>query len=342
MGGKRGAQLPGSGDEVSAQGGESLERQMKRLSVDGAAGSEDARTAVSVPTFDAAASTELPGRECSVEWTRVGPLEWGLECPRSVRSIPVGLRVLSLKALAARQCLHKCLREVGKPWRWEIEAMGFCKKTVQLCSALAEGGDLERHRLGKNVLQQVYYSAGDDSERAVCMDACAFLKRSWGFKGSLHEWLQVASQEPDASFLSRGATSTAQILGLPLVEWVGKPQGRYPGLYTLAGHSGAAETGYMIPVAFSPDGKRVVSGWDGDNLVKIWNAETGAEVGILDRGWGRVMRVAICGGLLQDWSGTGVWEQGGLAGVHPVGALAPTFHSESAGRCVCEVHLVMS
>jgi len=40
----------------------------------------------------------------------------------------------------------------------------------------------------------------------------------------------------------------------------------------LAGHSG------MVKMAkFSPDGKLVVSGCD-DGLIKIWNAETGAEV----------------------------------------------------------------
>ena len=67
------------------------------------------------------------------------------------------------------------------------------------------------------------------------------LQRPWGFvnplvqpPGSLHQWLQAASQEPDASFLSRGAASTAQVLGLPLVEWVGRPQERYPGVCTLA------------------------------------------------------------------------------------------------------------
>ena len=41
---------------------------------------------------------------------------------------------------------------------------------------------------------------------------------------------------------------------------------------TLAGHSGS-----VLTVAFSPDNKRVVSGSD-DKLVKLWNAETGAEV----------------------------------------------------------------
>ena len=52
----------------------------------------------------------------------------------------------------------------------------------------------------------------------------------------------------------------------------------------MAGHSGTVNS-----IAISPDGKRVVSGSD-DNLVKTWNAETGAEVSSHggrseDRGW---------------------------------------------------------
>jgi WD40 repeat protein len=41
---------------------------------------------------------------------------------------------------------------------------------------------------------------------------------------------------------------------------------------TLTGH-----TGWVQSVAFSRDGTRVVSG-SRDNLVKIWNVETGVEV----------------------------------------------------------------
>ena len=44
-------------------------------------------------------------------------------------------------------------------------------------------------------------------------------------------------------------------------------------MYTLKGHTGSVET-----VAFSPGGKRVVSG-SADRLVKIWDAATGSEVG---------------------------------------------------------------
>ena len=48
-------------------------------------------------------------------------------------------------------------------------------------------------------------------------------------------------------------------------------------LCTLPGHSG-----HVYSVAFSSDGKRVVSG-SHDNLLKIWEAETGAEVRSLMR-----------------------------------------------------------
>ena len=43
-------------------------------------------------------------------------------------------------------------------------------------------------------------------------------------------------------------------------------------VHTLTGHSGD-----VTVVAFSLDGKRVISGSD-DSLVKIWDTETGAEV----------------------------------------------------------------
>jgi WD40 repeat protein len=108
------------------------------------------------------------------------------------------------------------------------------------------------------------------------LDGVAFLAKSLGWKGCLQEWLQAASQEPDASFLSRGAASTAQSLGLALVQWVGKPQGRYPGSYTLPGHSDEVYT-----VTISRDGKRAASG-SSDKFVTIWNTETGAKVGSLE------------------------------------------------------------
>jgi WD40 repeat protein len=179
------------------------------------------------------------------------------------RLLPLLLPLVGLEGTV--RCFHVC-----KSWRGELEAEGFCNKTAQLCWALAGGGDAER--LQQNALRRLDATTDDDAERALCLDGSAFLEKSLRWKGSLVEWLQAASQEPDASFLSRGAASTAQSLGLALVQWVGKPQGKYPGSYTLPGHSNLAHT-----VALSRDGKRAASGsWD--KLVKIWNAETGAEV----------------------------------------------------------------
>jgi hypothetical protein len=165
------------------------------------------------------------------------------------------------------QCFRVC-----KSWRRELEARGVCSKTVQLCCNLAGGNG---KRLRQKARQRLDLTSGD-AERAMCRDANAFLQRSKESKAAtLPEWLQAASQEPDASFFSRGAVSTAQVFGLPLVQWVGKPQGLDPGSYTL-GHSGGVSS-----LAFSPDGKRVVTG-STDSLVKIWDVATGAQVGILE------------------------------------------------------------
>ena len=125
------------------------------------------------------------------------------------------------------------LTQVCKSWRGELEAVGFCGKTAQLCLELAEGGDAAR--LVENVLRRLHASTGDNAERVLCYDVAQFLTDSLRWKGSLQEWLQAASQEPDESFLSRGAASTAQALGLALVQWVVKPQERY-GAYGPIGH----------------------------------------------------------------------------------------------------------
>jgi len=159
--------------------------------------------------------------------------------------------------------------QASKAWRRELEERGFCHKTLLLYSNLAQGRTLA-HR-GRIALERLGESTGQ-AERGLWSDAYAFLQRSGEWIGTLHQWLQAASQEPDASFLSRGAASTAQILGLPLVRWDGKPEGRYPGLCTLAGHSRGVNS-----VAFSEDGKHIASGSD-DTLVKIWDIATGAEV----------------------------------------------------------------
>ena len=158
------------------------------------------------------------------------------------------------------------ITQVCKPWRRELEARGFCSKTVRLCSVLAEGGDAKR--LGQTALRFL--------KGSTRQDAIAFLQKSHERKEGLQEWLQAASQEPDTSFLSRGAASTAQVLGLPLVQWVGKPQARDPGLYAQSCHSEG-----VYSVAFSLDGNCVVSGSQ-DKLVKILDTKTGAQVKSLE------------------------------------------------------------
>jgi len=205
---------------------------------------------------------EFGGQEFRLGRTRVGPSVDTLQ-----RVIP--FVVEHVGAAAVLRCSQAC-----KPWRLELEARGLCYKTLQLCLTLAQGEEFEH--LQRNVLQRLNASSGP-GERAVWSDANAFLQRSWGWGGwggSLYQRLQAASQEPGASFLSRGAASTAQILGLPLVQWVGKPEGRYPGLCTLAGESGGVNS-----VAFSPDGMSIVSG-SNDWLVKIWDTATGDLVSI--------------------------------------------------------------
>jgi len=275
MGGKRGAQPSGSADRTQP----SAKRQTPASAAEAhTTAAEESRSILAPVTItfsmrcDPSALSErqealeaalrrvvaeFGGREFRLGQTRVGPSGDTLQ-----RVIP--FVVEHVGAAAVLRCSQAC-----KPWRLELEARGFCYKTLQLCSSLARGGQFEHHQ--RNVLQRLNASSGQ-AERAVWSDANAFLQRSWGWEGSLHQLLQAASQEPGASFLSRGAASTAQILGLRLVQWVGKPKGRYPGVCTLM-HQGR-EVG---SVAFSPDGTRIVSGSD-DGVVRIWDVATGALV----------------------------------------------------------------
>ena len=212
---------------------------------------------------------DFGGRGLRVDWTRVGPSKDTLQ-----RVLPMVLDRVG--PAGGVQCFLVC-----KSWRSELEERGLCSKTVQLCSAIAEENveGWDRGRLGQNAKRRLDASSGE-TERAMCLDANTFLQRWNGdcsLPRNLHLWLQAASQEPDASFFSRGAASTAQALGLLLVQWVGKPQGRDPGSCTLAGHSDTVKW-----VGFYPDGKLVVTVAQSGDLVKIWNSATGAEVSILE------------------------------------------------------------
>ena len=186
------------------------------------------------------------------------------------RVLPLVLERLQSGGVAQFEILYR----TSKSRKLQLEARGFCNKTVQVCSALAKGGDTTRLR---NALRRVNPSTGKAMWNPVfgakrAWDIDEFLQRSAGWKGSLQEWLQAASQEPDGSFLSRGAASTAQLLGVPLVQWRVKPQEKYPGLYTAGICMGGA-------VGFSRDGTRVASGAK-DLRVKVWEPKTGAEVNL--------------------------------------------------------------
>ncbi len=61
----------------------------------------------------------------------------------------------------------------------------------------------------------------------------------------------------------------------PWLQWVNKPQHRDPCLMTLAGHSNLVKA-----CAYSPDGRRIISGSQ-DATLKVWDAETGAELATL-------------------------------------------------------------
>ena len=213
--------------------------------------------------------TEFRGREFELEQLLVGPSEDTLQ-----RVLPL---ILERVTEGAAKCFQTC-----RSWRREMEDRGCCQRTLQLCSILAKKDaqhdtDHVLERLGRNALRRLNESSSE-AERAACLDASAFLHKSLGCKGGgVHEWLQACSQEPDASFLAQGANSTAEMLGLGLVQWRGKPQGRWsPELRTLTGHAAL-----VLSVAFSSDGKRIVSA-SKDGFIKIWDTDTGAEVSVLE------------------------------------------------------------
>ena len=311
MGGKRRAPPSGggtqgkaaNGDGAAVQGGASRKRQMRGLSLGGGAGSagagscgqEDSDWSLLVPVtmclamrchagalagrkaaLEAAVDAALRNvvadfgcQEFRVEWTRLGPSKDTLQRVLPLlleRSEPEGTTPSILP-----QFFRLC-----KSWELELEARGVCRKTVQLCSALSTSQEFEDFdRLRESAERRAAEDRDElGFERSIWLDTMSFLEKSWRWEGSLHEWLQRASQEPDASFLSGGAASTAEALGLPLVRWVDKPQGQYPESETLAGHAKQVSL-----VALSPDGMRVVSGSD-DNLLRIWDTATGAEVTI--------------------------------------------------------------
>jgi hypothetical protein len=167
-------------------------------------------------------AAEFGGLEFRMERTRVGPNDDTLQ-----RILPSILEHVGPDVLWP--CFQTC-----RAWRRELEGRGLCRRTWQLCSTNAKVNkqdqagesihamDVIIQRLTRNGLRRRDASTLT-AEQVSWLDANAFVQR-WDWHGTTHERLQAASQEPDASFLSKGAASTAEILGLPLVKWAGKPQ----------------------------------------------------------------------------------------------------------------------
>ena len=167
------------------------------------------------------------------------------------------------------------LYEACASWRRELSHEGFCMRTFSLCRVLADGNSSQTlQRVQSTIGRQLQRTSDQvETDQAWWLDArslvqrCNFRVGSW----TVWSWLQAASQEPHGP-LSRQAASTARVLGQHLVCWPDKPQVRFPGLCTLTGHSETVNS-----VAYSPDGKHIVSGSD-DNTVKVWDSQTGTEV----------------------------------------------------------------
>ena len=160
-------------------------------------------------------------------------------------------------------------------WRNELSNEGFHMGTFALCTALSDVA--QTFERAQAIIEQQLARVPDQADRAWWLDARSLVQRCRSLVGSgtVWSWLQAASQEPDAGPLSLRAAATARSLRQPLVSWPGKPQVRHPGQCTLTGHSGD-----VTSVAYSPDGKHIVSG-SRDDTVKIWDAQSGEEVRVV-------------------------------------------------------------
>lgn len=100
---------------------------------------------------------------------------------------------------------------------------------------------------------------------------------------------QQAANLPDDSAPSRTARRRSDngIESRPWIRLLNKPREGSTLHVTLQGH-----TRDVNCCAVSPDGSRVISGSD-DETLRLWNADSGAELGVLARGEGKVMRCAF-------------------------------------------------
>ena len=86
---------------------------------------------------------------------------------------------------------------------------------------------------------------------------------------------QLASQERKGSAVWESFERCDASWKDRVLSWPNKPAGADPMLCTLRGHSG-----WVLSVAYSPDGKHIASGSE-DNTVKIWDAQSGEEVRVV-------------------------------------------------------------
>ena len=95
---------------------------------------------------------------------------------------------------------------------------------------------------------------------------------------------QQAVNEPDSTAPARAAHARVEagLEARPWFQYVNKPQSRSACLMTLAGH-----TDWVKACAFSLDGSRIVSASE-DRALKLWDAQTGAELATLAGHSGKV------------------------------------------------------
>ena len=91
-----------------------------------------------------------------------------------------------------------------------------------------------------------------------------------------HLTVQQAINQPNSTLPSQVGKRFIgfKVFSRPLFEWLNKPQVQNPCILTFTGH-----TGLVYGCAFSPDGTKLVSA-SGDNTLKLWDVETGAEIRI--------------------------------------------------------------